>query len=215
MPKVFLTYRRDDTLSFTGRLDERLTARFGRSNVFRDLDSVAGGAEFRKVILEQLRKCDVCLVIIGDRWLTPRLDEAEDLVRVEIETALNLGLRVIPVLTGKAVMAAKADLPVTLQPLVDRNAVEIREVQFDRDAKALMSQLGGNGRRWLALAAAILLVTIGGWWFTTQSRTPPPPPIVEQNTSGSQSPAVQGVKGSVTIIYGSEKKDEKKPEEKK
>jgi hypothetical protein len=207
MPRIFISYRRDDTLSFTGRLDERLAARFGRRNVFRDLESVGGGDEFRNVIPDRLRKCDICMVIIGDCWLTSRLQDSSDLVRIEIETALTLALRVIPVLTGKAGMPEKADLPETLQPLLDRNAVEVREAQFDRDVKALISQLGANWRTWIIAAACLSFLMLGAWGATSYRGDPPVPskgPVsAEQKTTGDQSPAVQGVKGDVTITYDS------------
>jgi hypothetical protein len=45
MGKLFISYRRDDTADSCGRLDDKLAARFGRANVFKDVDSIPLGAD--------------------------------------------------------------------------------------------------------------------------------------------------------------------------
>ncbi len=72
------------------------------------------------------------LALIGPEWLTitnknghRRLDDPEDYVRLEIETALTRKIRVIPILVDEAKMPGADELPPTLAPLVRRNAVEI------------------------------------------------------------------------------------------
>jgi hypothetical protein len=73
---------------------------------------------------------------IGPTWLTitdeagrRRLDNPEDLVRLEIATALGRGddVLVIPVLLGPTSMPAAADLPKPLASLAERNAVRITD----------------------------------------------------------------------------------------
>lgn len=39
-PKIFVSYRRDDTSGYTGRLCDALTDRFGRDHVFFDIDTL-------------------------------------------------------------------------------------------------------------------------------------------------------------------------------
>ena len=72
------------------------------------------------------------LALIGPQWLTitdengqRRLDNPEDYVRLEIETALTRKIRVIPILVDDARMPRANELPPSLAPLVRRNAVEI------------------------------------------------------------------------------------------
>lgn len=44
-PKVFITYRREETAAHAGRLYDDMVARFGESNVFMDVD-MAPGVDF-------------------------------------------------------------------------------------------------------------------------------------------------------------------------
>src|SRR5260370_24118317 len=105
MAKVFISYRRADSASICGRIYDRLVAKFGRKNVFKDVDDIPAGVNFGTHIQESLRQCSVALVVIGQRWLaTPapdegrRLDDPKDWVRIEVETAFSLGLTLIPLL---------------------------------------------------------------------------------------------------------------------
>jgi len=138
MPKIFISYRRHDSADATGRLDDRLLGKYGRESVFFDIDSIPPGDDFPKRLSNEVKKCDVLLAVIGDRWLDAlcedgphkgkrRLEDPGDYVRIEIESALALGRPVIPVLVGQARMPAAPDLPgETLKDLAYKNAVEVR-----------------------------------------------------------------------------------------
>jgi TIR domain-containing protein len=98
MPRIFISYRRDDTEEVAGRLYDALKARFGRSNVFRDVYALRPGEEFAKAIDQVIADADVVLVLIGRHWLagdddssSPRLQETTDLLRREITNALSRG----------------------------------------------------------------------------------------------------------------------------
>ena len=104
-PKLFISYRRDDSAGHAGRVHDRLEREFGRNLLFMDVNSVPLGVNFVKVLGEEIAKCDTLLAIIGPNWLDARdenrhrrLDKPDDFVRVEIETALKRGIPVIPVL---------------------------------------------------------------------------------------------------------------------
>ena len=95
MPRIFISYRREDTPGYAGRLCDRLQQDFGRDNVFIDVDTLQPGDDFVEAISERLVGCDLMLVVIGPRWLTsvdsqgrPRLEDDSDYVRLEIQTAL-------------------------------------------------------------------------------------------------------------------------------
>jgi TIR domain len=149
MPKIFLSYRRSDAADAAGRIFDRLVGTFGAASVFKDVDSIRPGADYTEVIDEHLGSCDVLLVIIGPTWLnaskadgTPRLADAADLVRLEIERALSNRILVIPVLVGNAVVPASEELPESLRPLVYRNAHAVRpDPDFHHDMDRLVTAL--------------------------------------------------------------------------
>jgi hypothetical protein len=75
-------------------------------------------------------QCTVLVAIIGQNWAratggTRRLDEPRDLVRSEIEAALERNLPVIPVLINRATMPGEADLPPSLAALAYRHAIDV------------------------------------------------------------------------------------------
>ncbi len=95
-PTIFVSYRRDDSGDVTGRVYDRLVASFAPNHVFRDIDSIPAGLDFRKVIEREIARCDILLTIIGPDWLRAvdvlgnrRLHDPNDFVRIEIETALR------------------------------------------------------------------------------------------------------------------------------
>jgi hypothetical protein len=130
MPRITISYRRDDSDHMTGQIFDRLTAHFGREAVFRDIDSIPPGADFRRHIDRVLDESDIILAIIGPRWIGPdnehlRLASPVDPVRLEIETALRKDKPLIPVLVSRAVMPHPDLLPESLHDFVYRNAVQV------------------------------------------------------------------------------------------
>jgi hypothetical protein len=148
MSGVFISYRREDSSGYAGRLFDILSTHFGRENTYMDLDTIRGGDNFETVIEEKISQCDVLLAVIGERWLTitgvngsRRLDMADDFVRLEIAKALERGVRVIPVLVGGATMPHQDDLPNDLRPLSFHQAMDLRDAHFHSDAEQLMDEL--------------------------------------------------------------------------
>jgi hypothetical protein len=160
MPKIFISYRREDSEAVTGRIDDRLVPHFGRGRVFLDVDTIPFGVDFRKHLDQAVGRCDVLLAVIGEQWLNARypdgpkrgqrrLDDPADFVRLEIQSALARGIPVIPVLVGKATMPREEDLPDGLKPLVYRHAAEVRSGQdfhdhVDRLIRGIEQMLGGG-----------------------------------------------------------------------
>jgi len=137
MSKLFISYRRDDSADVTGRLHDRLKGHFGDGTIFLDVDTIPFGMDFRQCIGDAVNQCDVLLAVIGDHWLeacyadgpkqgSRRLDDPHDYVRIEVESALARGIPVVPLLVGKAVMPAEAQLPVALKELAFRHAAQVR-----------------------------------------------------------------------------------------
>jgi hypothetical protein len=137
MPSIFLSYRRDDSIDAAGRIYDRLVQHFGRESIFMDVDSIPLGIDFRQYLQDTVSRCDVLLAVIGQGWLEARhsegplagqrrLDNPDDFVRIEIQTALARGIAVIPVLVGRATMPIAKDLPDELKELAFRHAAEVR-----------------------------------------------------------------------------------------
>jgi uncharacterized membrane protein YeaQ/YmgE (transglycosylase-associated protein family) len=147
--KVFICYRRDDSKDVTGRIYDRLVNEFGDKSVFRDLDSIPIGLDFRKHIDATISQCDACLVVIGKNWLSMgdssggrRIDDPRDHVRIEIEAALKRTIPVVPLLVSGAVMPSVEELPPSLQDLAFRNGIPVRpDPDFHRDVDRLVSGL--------------------------------------------------------------------------
>jgi hypothetical protein len=184
-PKVFISYRREETAGHAGRLYDAIGARFGERNVFMDVD-LAPGIDFVEQITEAVGACDALLVVMGPTWATTlddrghaRLADPNDFVRLELETALRRpDVRVIPLLVAGARMPDPDDLPESVRTLARRNALGLSDLRWRDDVRRLVSTLdelrkgprdlaetaagdppaatGPARRRWLLLAGAAL-----------------------------------------------------------
>jgi hypothetical protein len=146
--KIFLSYRREDAAGFAQALFGQLEQSFPAESLFMDVDRIGAGQDFVRVIEEQVRACDAMLVLIGPNWLTvkdengqQRLENSEDFVRVEVESALKFDKRVIPVLVQKTEMPRADALPVPLKALSRRNALGLTQERFKSDAHGLIKAL--------------------------------------------------------------------------
>ncbi len=143
--RVFISYRRDDSAYPAGWLYDRLCAHLGSEQVFKDVDSIDPGDDFVWVLENAVGSCQVLLALIGDRWLDitdetgqRRLDNPDDFVRIEIEAALRRGVRVVPLLVGRAPMPRSEQLPDSLQGLVRRHAIQLSPNRFESDLARLL-----------------------------------------------------------------------------
>jgi hypothetical protein len=147
---IFISYRRNDAAYIATFLFEGLEDRFGRSRLFKDVDSIDLGENFVAKITAAVESCAVLLVVIGARWLDAaderrrrrrRLDDPEDFVRLEIEAALKRDVLVIPVLLEGARMPPPAQLPASLAGLAQRQAMELSPTHFRSDLQKLLTRL--------------------------------------------------------------------------
>jgi hypothetical protein len=130
MPRITISYRRDDSGVITGRIFDRLAAHYGRDAVFRDIDNIPPGTDFREQIAKVLDESDMLLAIVGPRWLGARgghtrLSDESDPVRLEIETGLRKRMPVIPVLVLRATMPRITQLPDSIKDFAYRQAVQV------------------------------------------------------------------------------------------
>lgn len=149
MSKVFISYRRDDSKDVVGRIYDYLLDEFGEVNLFKDVDSIPLGDDFRKVIENSVQSCDVIIAVIGSKWLditdasgNRRIDDPNDFVHIEIEAGLKRNIPVIPVLVTNASMPTQAQLPEALKKLSFQNGMQIRaDPDFKNDVKRLIKSL--------------------------------------------------------------------------
>jgi eukaryotic-like serine/threonine-protein kinase len=149
MPGIFISYRRSDNPDATGRIYDRLVAEFGKSRVFKDVDSIPLGQDFRGHLNDIVGNCAAVLAIIGPKWTDARnsagqrrLEDADDFVRIELEAALARDIPVVPVLVAHAPMPGATDLPASLASMAFRQSIEVRpDPDFHNDATRLVSAL--------------------------------------------------------------------------
>jgi hypothetical protein len=153
---IFLSYRRQDAAPYARLLKSQLSDRFPDADVFMDLDSIEAGLDFAEVIRDAVGSCTVLVALIGHRWATVtdeeghrRLDNLDDYVRFEVQTALERGVRVIPVLVDGAKPLRQQQLPSELQKLARLNALELTYGRYEYDADQLLDTI----QRVLAAAA--------------------------------------------------------------
>jgi hypothetical protein len=181
-PTVLISYRRDDTAGHAGRIYDRLATALGSSTLFMDIEGIGAGHDFTRDIRSAVESCQVLVAVIGREWLDirddqgqRRLDDPNDWVRLEVATALQRDIVVIPVLVEGARMPRDRDLPPDLAPLAKRQALEISDTRFNGDVERLVTAIRGDaapragaGRGpwwqrkllWGSAAAALLVTTI-------------------------------------------------------
>jgi hypothetical protein len=143
-PLIFVSYRRMDSSDVAGRIYDRLVGHFGQDAVFKDVDSIPLGVDFREHLSNSVGQCDVLLAVIGRQWLTGEAgrrdpDDTRDYVRIEVEAALQRGIPVIPVLVQGAAIPADGELPQSLQTLAYRNGISVRaDPDFHQDMERLI-----------------------------------------------------------------------------
>jgi len=133
-PQIFLNYRRSNAEWRADRLYDALADEFGEEQVFKDTDTIAPGTDYALVIQEALTRTDVVVALIGPAWSDirdddgdRRLDNPSDLVRHELEVALERRVPILPVLVNKATMPAADELPERLRGLAAKQALRLND----------------------------------------------------------------------------------------
>jgi hypothetical protein len=128
---IAISYRREDTMAVTGRLYDRLEAKFGKANVFMDFDSIRPGFDFRDQIKATIKRSIAVVAVIGPQWLgerpdgSRRIDDPLDFVRFELACALESGIPVIPVLVNDTPMPRPDTLPADIAGIAFRHALPL------------------------------------------------------------------------------------------
>ncbi len=139
MNKVFICYRREDTKLMVDRAYNLLKKRF---NVIRDINAAEAAKPFEKQLFDHLKSSSIMLVFIGDNWESQdgadRLNHPDDYIRREIELAIEHKLPILPVIVGERAFPTADQLPDSLQPLLEYQALRLRS---DPDFKSDYARL--------------------------------------------------------------------------
>src|SRR5258705_10190325 len=136
--KVFISYRRDDSIIHARLIHNELASRFGEADVFMDIDDIDYGDDFAQKINQRLDAADVVVAVIGPQWadMLVRRAHGDDYVRHELARSLARGKRIVPVLIGDA-PPPDASLPPDLAGLRMLNCLRVEE----RSLKAHLNEL--------------------------------------------------------------------------
>lgn len=146
--RIFINYRRSDSSGHAGRLHDYLRNYLGDERIFFDVATIQAGVNFEQKINNELDNSEAVLVLIGNQWLDSkntegnrRLDNPQDYVRFEIETALSKNIPVIPILLQGAEMPSKKELPDALSDLSRHNAIRLNDDHWYSDCNLLAGLL--------------------------------------------------------------------------
>ena len=141
---IFINYRKDDSSWNALALYNELQKYFPKESIFKDFNTIRPGDDFVVSIQKALSNCNVLLVVMSKNWLevkdkhgNRRINDPDDLVRIEIATAIERNIQVIPVLFDNIPMPTTLDLPENLRSLPRRQYVEIETTRFEADVKKL------------------------------------------------------------------------------
>ena len=151
MGGIFISYRREDSAGWTGRLAEYLKKQFGAESIFMDIDTIQPSIDFTEALQKAVSSCEVLLAMIGPEWATvtgksgkPRIEDPSDWVRTEIAAALKRKIRVIPVLVGGAYVPTTDLLPDDLDALAQRQAHELTDKRWSFDCRTAHQHSSGS-----------------------------------------------------------------------
>jgi len=135
MGRIYIS-QRDGASGYAGRVQEALTLRFGQDHVLTS----AGP--------EAVRGCDAMAALIDRHWpgrpgqnAGGGIAQPEDPVRLEIATALQAGLPVVPVLLRGEQMPRPADLPADIAALAGLQPYKLEDVDWNDDIERLAEAL--------------------------------------------------------------------------
>lgn len=153
MFKFFICYRTRETAVAAATVARVLDEAFGEDSTFLDSKVIKEGDNFVKVINRVLADPAVIVIaLIGDRFMENREDEGSrqgdqpvDRVKFEIDTALQRGNIIIPVLIDIAKMPAAKSLPESMRPITELNALPLHAKGLESELSRLVQALEARG----------------------------------------------------------------------
>lgn len=126
--EIFISYKRGADSSDASLLYNALAEEFGSDSVFMDIDNVPLGIDFVAHIREQVSRCKVVIMVVGNGFhqRIGELSDPQDFMRLELEEALREpDTSIIPIMFDNATMPAETDWPEPLRPLSVRGGLSV------------------------------------------------------------------------------------------
>jgi hypothetical protein len=146
--KIFINYRRKQSLAEAQHLATILAKEFGARRVFIDVRGIDGFSDWFETLKKQVEGTAAMISVIGKDWLSA-LDakdyapgeKTKDFARFEISEALRRNIPVLPVLLDGAAMPLSSQLPADMQGMLRLQAMDLTLQRFPEDAAAIVKQL--------------------------------------------------------------------------
>lgn len=222
--KIFINYRRDDDPSAAARVRDALAAKYGKFNVFMDIDNLLVGQRFDLELEKALSGCDILISIIGGRWLD-LLDERSaanerDFVREEIAKALTRNIAVIPIRVGREGKLPRLprpeEIPNDIRDLFHYQKHDVTHERFGRDVNELVEAIATLRRSrviaipratkrpvwlWIGVGLVTTVATFVFVYFTSPAFRLHMAPPNQQTTSTTPGSTKASSRTSVTASY--------------
>ena len=136
---VFISYRRNPDQDVANSILWALKSK--GYNVFFDHNSIVDG-KFLNIITDAIKSSSVFLLLISDRSLE-RCSDPNDIMRLEIETALKHGKKIIPVVKEPN-LPKFPELPDSIKELCDFNVSILHDNSFESDIDMIIKHRINN-----------------------------------------------------------------------
>ena len=147
---IFVSYRKDDTGDLAQHLAAQLCERYGDESVFIDREHIEPGEGWKEKIEASLSRASVLVALIGPRWLTTydedgrrRLDRDDDVLVGEIGTALQRGIRIIPLYVHGARPLTTKALPSRIAAFAEQQGIQCADVKDISSLLAVLDAMQG------------------------------------------------------------------------
>lgn len=164
--KLFISYRRSDSVHAANRARMCLQQKFGADAVFIDRE-IPAGKPWEQHLEEMLVECSGVVVLVGDEFLhqlrkkREQADEGHDALVWEIASAIRLAKPIYPVLFGAADMPDAGKLPEAIRAFAGYQAVFAREPAFDAAMAVLIKSIADQ-HGWVEPPASAAGAEAGG-----------------------------------------------------
>lgn len=150
---VFISYRRDDARLWALLLYASIAQRLGRDRVFLDTVNIPFGEDYAAYIRRELPGYGVAVVLMGPGWLgerpdgPPRIEDADDLFRIELELAIRHDLTIMPVTLDGLAPPHDQVLPDSISAIARKNMFPITAGRFEEESPRLLSAIEEHHQR--------------------------------------------------------------------